>query len=82
MWAFYLAGAEMTFRCAQLVVFQFQLAMRAAHSLLLTRDYMPESERPGVSLIRRGLSKRRENADSCEQVDFEVLWSRITSLET
>jgi cyclopropane-fatty-acyl-phospholipid synthase len=47
MWEFYLAGAEMTFRCAQLVVFQFQWATRAADSLSLTRDYMLESGRAG-----------------------------------
>jgi cyclopropane-fatty-acyl-phospholipid synthase len=46
MWEFYLAGAEMTFRYAHLVVFQFQLARRL-DSLPLTRDYMLESERTG-----------------------------------
>jgi cyclopropane-fatty-acyl-phospholipid synthase len=46
MWEFYLAGAEMTFRYAKLVVFQFQLAKRL-DTLPLTRDYMLESERTG-----------------------------------
>jgi cyclopropane-fatty-acyl-phospholipid synthase len=46
MWEFYLAGAEMTFRYAQLVVFQFQLAKRL-DALPLTRDYMLDSERTG-----------------------------------
>ena len=46
MWEFYLAGAEMTFRYAKLVVFQFQLAKRL-DALPLTRDYMLESERTG-----------------------------------
>jgi cyclopropane-fatty-acyl-phospholipid synthase len=45
MWEFYLAGAEMSFRYARNVVFQFQLAKRL-DALPLTRDYMLEAERP------------------------------------
>ena len=44
MWELYLASAEMSFRYARNVVFQFQLSKRF-DTLPLTRDYMLESER-------------------------------------
>jgi cyclopropane-fatty-acyl-phospholipid synthase len=44
MWELYLASAEMSFRYARNVVFQFQLAKRL-DAVPLTRDYMLESER-------------------------------------
>ncbi len=43
MWELYLASAEMSFRYARNVVFQFQLSKRF-DTLPLTRDYMLESE--------------------------------------
>ena len=48
MWEFYLAGAEMSFRYARNVVFQFQLTKRL-DALPVTRDYMLEAERPAES---------------------------------
>ena len=44
MWEFYLAGAEMSFRYQDLMVFQIQLTTRV-DSLPLTRDYMFDWER-------------------------------------
>ena len=44
MWEFYLSGAEMSFRYARNVVFQFQLTKRL-DAVPLTRDYMLEAER-------------------------------------
>jgi len=44
MWELYLASAEMSFRYARNVVFQFQLAKRV-DTLPLTRDYMLDAER-------------------------------------
>ena len=44
MWEFYLAGAEMSFRYDNLVVFQIQLT-KALEALPITRDYMTEPER-------------------------------------
>ncbi len=51
MWEFYLAGAEMSFRYEDEVVFQIQIARRI-DALPITRNYMMENEiaaaRPGV----------------------------------
>ncbi|MBI3676744.1 MAG: class I SAM-dependent methyltransferase [Proteobacteria bacterium] len=44
MWEFYLAGAEMAFRCDGQAVFQIQLTKRL-DALPITRDYMLEQER-------------------------------------
>jgi cyclopropane-fatty-acyl-phospholipid synthase len=44
MWEFYLAGAEIGFRCDGLVVFQVQL-VKNVNALPIIRDYMLESER-------------------------------------
>ncbi len=44
MWDFYLIGAEMCFRCENMVVHQIQIAKRQ-NALPLTRDYMFEAER-------------------------------------
>jgi cyclopropane-fatty-acyl-phospholipid synthase len=54
MWEFYLAGAEMSFRHDQLVVFQIQLAKRV-DVLPITRDYMVDEER-----ARRATGTARE----------------------
>ena len=43
MWAFYLAGSEMSFRYGDLMVFQIQLAKTHA-AVPLTRDYITEYE--------------------------------------
>jgi cyclopropane-fatty-acyl-phospholipid synthase len=51
MWEFYLAGAEMSFRYARLVVFQLQLAKRI-DALPLTRDYMLELEQTARFAVR------------------------------
>jgi cyclopropane-fatty-acyl-phospholipid synthase len=44
MWDFYLIGAEMCFRCENMVIHQIQIAKRQT-ALPLTRDYMLEAER-------------------------------------
>ena len=43
MWEFYLAGAEVSFRHMNQMVFQIQIARRQ-DAVPLTRDYMIESE--------------------------------------
>ncbi len=53
MWELYLASAEMSFRYARNVVFQFQLAKRL-DAVPLTRDYMLEPERAARSASRAG----------------------------
>jgi cyclopropane-fatty-acyl-phospholipid synthase len=53
MWELYLASAEMSFRYARNVVFQFQLAKRL-DAVPLTRDYMLEPERTARSASRAG----------------------------
>jgi cyclopropane-fatty-acyl-phospholipid synthase len=57
MWEFYLAGAEMSFRYARNVVFQFQLAKRL-DALPLTRDYMLEIERTADSGLPLATTQR------------------------
>lgn len=49
MWEYYLATAEVAFRCEDLVVFQIQIARRA-ESVPMTRDYIQDAER---SLLHR-----------------------------
>jgi cyclopropane-fatty-acyl-phospholipid synthase len=62
MWELYLSSAEMSFRYARNVVFQFQLSKRL-DTLPLTRDYMLDAERsalPGADgTIRDRLSRGR-----------------------
>jgi len=61
MWELYLSSAEMSFRYARNVVFQFQLSKRL-DTLPLTRDYMLDAERPalsGADGIRDRLSRGR-----------------------
>jgi len=58
MWELYLASAEMSFRYARNVVFQFQLSKRL-DTLPLTRDYMLESEQ----MARFGVATRANAAE-------------------
>jgi cyclopropane-fatty-acyl-phospholipid synthase len=58
MWELYLASAEMSFRYARNVVFQFQLSKRF-DTLPLTRDYMLESEQ----MARFGIATRANAAE-------------------
>ena len=62
MWELYLSSAEMSFRYARNVVFQFQLSKRL-DTLPLTRDYMLDAERSALSgadgAIRDRLSRGR-----------------------
>ena len=48
MWEYYLAAAEVAFRCEDLVVFQIQLA-RSNQTLPMTRDYISAERRPAAS---------------------------------
>jgi cyclopropane-fatty-acyl-phospholipid synthase len=47
MWEYYLAAAEVAFRCEDLVVFQIQLA-RSSRALPMTRDYMSIDHPPAA----------------------------------
>ena len=58
MWELYLASAEMSFRYARNVVFQFQLAKRL-DAVPLTRDYILELE--GMAQFRPLLARPRQH---------------------
>jgi cyclopropane-fatty-acyl-phospholipid synthase len=51
MWEYYLAAAEVAFRCEDLVVFQIQLA-RSNQTLPMTRDYIGVDRPPAAGRFR------------------------------
>src|SRR5262249_51230099 len=52
MWEFYLAAAEMSFRYAELVVFQIQMS-KSVDALPITRDYITDWERENAPSVER-----------------------------